>query len=97
MAWLEADHVFYATQENKWNYNANDLFKGLEGIAYSTDDGQDWHEVNKGFPAPLGNLSWVIRGRGGFYADGYVYAIATERSSMRAKSSWGAACPESST
>jgi len=51
----------------------------LEGIAYSTDEGQDWHEVNKGFPAPLGNLSWAIRGRGGFYADGYVYAIATER------------------
>jgi hypothetical protein len=36
-------------------------------------------DANKPFPAPLGNLNWVIRGRGGVYNDGYVYAIATER------------------
>jgi len=76
---VEADHIFYATQQLNWNYNANGLFAGLQGIAYSKDKGQHWSTVNKRFPAPLGNLSWVIRGRGGMYADGYVYAIATER------------------
>ncbi|MGI8410958.1 MAG: hypothetical protein ACR2LV_00310 [Solirubrobacteraceae bacterium] len=76
---VEAEHVFYATQQVNWNYNANGTFAGLKGIAYSTDDGQHWSEPEKGFPAPLGNLNWVIRGRGGTYADGYVYAIATER------------------
>lgn len=76
---VDADHVFFATQELNWNWNANADFAGLSGIAYSTDYGQLWQSVNKPFPAPLGNLSWVIRGRGGFYADGYVYAIATER------------------
>lgn len=76
---VEADHIFYATQELNWNWNANGRFAGLQGIAYSKDAGQHWNAVDKRFPAPLGNLSWVIRGRGGAYADGYVYAIATER------------------
>ena len=76
---VEANHVFFATQEDDWNWNANSLFGGLAGIAYSTDHGQHWQSVGKHFPAPLGNLNWVIRGRGGTYGDGYVYAIATER------------------
>lgn len=72
-------HVFYATQQFNWKWGSNGLFKGLEGIAYSTDHGQHWTSVNKAFPAPLGNLNWLIRGRGGFYPDGWVYAIASER------------------
>jgi hypothetical protein len=76
---VEANGVFFATQELDWNWNANGPFTGLQGVAYSTDHGQDWQFVNKGFPAPLGNLSWVIRGQGGGYPDGYVYAIASER------------------
>jgi hypothetical protein len=76
---VEADHVFFATQQLNWNWTANGLFTGLQGIAYSTDRGQQWQFVNKQFPAPLGNLNWVIRGEGGTYPDGYVYAIASER------------------
>jgi hypothetical protein len=76
---VEANDVFFATQELNWNWNANGLFAGLQGIAYSADHGQRWRFANQQFPAPLGNLSWVIRGRGGTYPDGYVYAIASER------------------
>ncbi|MGI8902687.1 MAG: hypothetical protein ACR2IP_03305 [Solirubrobacteraceae bacterium] len=76
---VAANHVLYATKELNWNYNANQPFKGLQGIDYSTDNGQHWKDVDKPFPAPLGNLNWVVRGRGGSYADGYVYAIASER------------------
>jgi hypothetical protein len=76
---VAANHVFYATQELDWKWGANGLFAGLQGIAYSRDRGTTWQFANKPFPAPLGNVNWVIRGKGGFYADGYVYAIATER------------------
>jgi len=76
---VEAGHVLFATQENNWTWGRNGPFAGLAGIAYSTDLGQRWTAPGKPFPAPLGNLSWVLRGRGGNYADGYVYAIATER------------------
>jgi hypothetical protein len=76
---VEADHVLFATQEKNWNWGVNGIFEGLAGIADSTDLGQHWQTPDKPFPAPLGNLSWVIRGRGGNYVDGYVYAIATER------------------
>jgi len=76
---VEANHVFFATQQYDWNWNANGPFAGLAGIAYSFDRGQHWRFAGKPFPAPLGNLNWVIRGRGGYFVDGYVYAIATER------------------
>jgi hypothetical protein len=76
---VEAGHVLFATQENDWTWSSNALFQGLQGIAYSLDRGAHWSYVNKHFPAPLGNLTWVIRGQGGFYPDGYVYAIGTER------------------
>jgi hypothetical protein len=76
---VEAGGVFYATQENDWNWNANGTFTGLMGIAYSRDRGMHWQFPYRPFPAPLGNLNWVIRGRGGVYPDGWVYAIATER------------------
>jgi hypothetical protein len=76
---LAANHVFYATQQQNWNWNANGLFGGLQGIAYSFDRGRHWQSAKQNFPAPLGNLSWVIRGEGGYFQDGWVYAIATER------------------
>jgi len=76
---LAAGHVFYATQQVDWDWSANSSFGGLQGIAYSFDHGQHWQFANKAFPAPLGNLGWVIRGQGGHYQDGWVYAIATER------------------
>jgi hypothetical protein len=76
---VQADHVLFATQQNDWSWGTNGLFAGLAGIAYSTDLGQHWTSAAKPFPAPLGNLNWVQRGRGGNYVDGYVYAIATER------------------
>jgi hypothetical protein len=76
---VEADHVLFATQELDWAWGTNSPFAGLAGIAYSTDLGQQWSFPDHPFPAPLGNLNWVIRGRGGNYVDGYVYAIATER------------------
>ncbi|MGH2914601.1 MAG: hypothetical protein ACRDMX_06415, partial [Solirubrobacteraceae bacterium] len=76
---VEADHVLFATQENDWDWAVNGWFTGLAGIAYSTDLGGHWTLADKPFPAPLGNLSWVVRGQGGNYPDGYVYAIATER------------------
>jgi len=76
---VDADHVLFATQEHDWAWGANGPFTGLAGIAYSSDEGQTWHAPGQAFGAPLGNLSWVIRGRGGNYPDGYVYAIASER------------------
>ena len=76
---VAANHVFYATQQQNWDWNANGPFAGLQGIAYSFDRGQHWKFANQPFPAPLGNLSWVLRGQGGYFQDGWVYAIATER------------------
>jgi hypothetical protein len=74
-----AGHVFYATQQYDWNFQSDAQFTGLQGIAFSVDRGAHWRLVNKHFPPPLGNLSWVIRGKGGVYPDGWVYAIASER------------------
>ncbi len=76
---LAAGHVLFATQQFDWSWGANGLFTGLRGIAYSLNHGEDWSTPGKTFPAPIGNLSWVIRGRGGYFPDGYAYAIATER------------------
>jgi hypothetical protein len=76
---VEANQVFFATEQLDWKWGSDDVFAGLRAIAYSTDRGQHWTSGRAQFPAPLGNLSWVIRGQGGFYADGYVYAIASER------------------
>ena len=76
---LAASHMLFATQELDWSWNHNGDFAGLYGIAYSVDRGEHWLSAGKRFPAPLGNLSWVIRGRGGFFVDGYAYAIASER------------------
>jgi hypothetical protein len=76
---LAAGHVLYATQQVDWDWNANSGFTGLAGIAYSFDRGSHWQFANKPFPPPLGNLSWVVRGQGGYFQDGWAYAIATER------------------
>ena len=76
---VAANHVFYATEENDWSWRSDGKFGGLHGIAYSTNRGRHWTYGGNSFPAPLGNLSWVIRGRGGVDPDGYAYAIATER------------------
>jgi hypothetical protein len=76
---VEAGRVLFATQQTSWNWDSNGTFAGLAGIAYSFDHGQHWETAARPFPAPLGNLSWVIRGEGGFYPDGYVYALGTER------------------
>lgn len=76
---VAVDGVFYATQTATWNYGQNDPFQGLHGIAYSTNHGQTWTSPNMSFPAPLGNLSWVLRDRDEAHPDGYVYAINSER------------------
>ena len=76
---LAAGHALFATQESDWGWGANAPFTGLHGIAFSVDHGAHWTTPSKPFPAPLGNLNWVVRGRGGFFPDGYAYAIATER------------------
>ena len=77
---VEAGGVFYATQQRNWDWDDNGLFTGLAGIAYSRDGGKTWHSGGKGFPAPLGNLTFVDHGgRGGVFPDGYLYAIGTER------------------
>jgi hypothetical protein len=73
------DGVFYATQTATWDYNHNGPFVGLHGIAYSTDNGVTWTSPGIPFPAPLGNLSWVLRDRDQAHPDGYVYAINSER------------------
>jgi hypothetical protein len=91
---VEANRVFYATQELNWNWGANGPFAGLAGIAYSLNRGEDWQFPNKQFPAPLGNLNWVIRGQGGVFADGYVYAIASEREFNANKLIMGRARPD---
>jgi hypothetical protein len=81
IGFTELDGVFYATQQRNWNWSANATFTGLAGVAYSSDHGQRWHGANKPFPAPLGNLTFVVTGGrgGGPDNDGYVYAIGTER------------------
>jgi hypothetical protein len=77
---VESKGVFYATQQRNWNWLANGPFTGLVGIAYSRNHGRTWHRVNKAFPAPLGNLTFIDGGgRGGIHRDGYLYAIETER------------------
>ena len=76
---VEADGTLFATQQNDWQWGFNGPFTGLAGIASSTDHGLTWTTGTKPFPAPLGNLSWVIRGQGGYYSDGWVYALGTER------------------
>ncbi len=76
---VEAQKILFATQENDWSWGTNGPFTGLAGIAYSSNFGESWQAGGHRFPAPLGNLSWVIRGRGGYYADGWVYALATDR------------------
>jgi hypothetical protein len=76
---VEAGRLLFATQQLDWSWGSNGPFSGLRGIAYSADHGRTWRAAGRRFPAPLGNLNWVIRGRGGVYPDGYVYAIATER------------------
>lgn len=73
------DHVFYATQMNDWQWGTNAPFKGLAGIAYSTDHGTHWRSPGKAFPGAMANLNWVQWGRARLAPDGYVYAIATER------------------
>jgi hypothetical protein len=76
---VEANRVLFATQQYDWSWNTDGPFQGLEGIAYSLDRGRQWNFPAEHFPAPLGNLSWVVRGQGGFYPGGYVYAIGSER------------------
>ena len=73
------NHVFYATQDNDWDWNANGPFQGLAGIAYSTDHGQHWNFPSLPLPGPTGNLNWVQWGPDRSASDGYMYAIATER------------------
>jgi hypothetical protein len=74
-------NTFFATQTAPWNYNHNQPFQGLAGIAYSTNEGGTWTAPSPAqpFAAPLGNLSWVLRDRGEAHPDGYVYAINSER------------------
>jgi hypothetical protein len=80
IGFVEVDGVFYATLERNWNWNANGLFSGLAGMAYSRDHGRTWHVVKHLFGAPLGNLNFIDGGGpGGAHPDGYVYAIGTER------------------
>jgi hypothetical protein len=80
IGFVEVDGVFYATQQRNWDWTTNGPYTGLAGIAYSVDHGGTWHAVPNGFPAPLGNLTFIDSGgRGGVYPDGYAYAIGTER------------------
>ncbi|HWF73371.1 MAG TPA: hypothetical protein VG186_08500 [Solirubrobacteraceae bacterium] len=72
-------NTFFATQTASWDYNHNRPFQGLAGIAYSTNEGATWNSPGNAFPAPLGNLSWVLRDEGEQHPDGYVYAINSER------------------
>jgi hypothetical protein len=71
--------VFYATQVNNYDWNANATYNGLAGIAYSTDQGQTWQSPKLPFPGPTGNLNFIQYGSNTAAPDGYVYAIATER------------------
>jgi hypothetical protein len=91
---VEANGVFFATQQNDWAWSKNGMFTGLAGIGYSLDRGQHWNLVNKPFPAPLGNLTFVVRGKGGFYPDGWVYAIGTEREFNAGRIVMGRARPD---
>jgi hypothetical protein len=80
IGFAEAGGVFYATQQQNWNWSINGPFTGLAGIAYSIDHGRTWNFPANAFPAPLGNLTFVDGGGpGGAYPDGYMYAISTER------------------
>ena len=80
IGFVEADGVFYATQQRNWDWSANGLFTGLAGIAYSTNKGRSWQFARKPFSAPLGNLTFIDGGApGGGHSNEYVYAIGSER------------------
>jgi hypothetical protein len=79
MGFTAVNGVFYATQANNWDWNANGPFNGLAGIAYSTDQGKTWRSPKQSFPGATGNLNWVQFGDNAAAPDGYVYAIATDR------------------
>lgn len=79
MGFTVVNGVFYATQANDWDWNANGPFDGLAGIAYSTDQGKQWQFPRDSFPGPTGNLNFVQYGADAAAPDGYVYAIATDR------------------
>ena len=55
------------------------VLTGLQGIAYSTNHGSDLTPGQAVSGPPGEPQGWVVRGEGGNYVDGYVYAIATER------------------
>jgi hypothetical protein len=76
---VSVGNTFFATQTASWDYNHNQPFRGLAGIAYSTNEGLSWNSPANAFPAPVGNLSWVLRDQGEQHPDGYVYAINSER------------------
>jgi hypothetical protein len=76
---MAANGILYATQVNNYDWNNNAAFKGLAGIAYSTDKGKHWVSPKKPFPGPTGNLNFVQYGDNAAAPDGYVYAISTER------------------
>ena len=81
IGFTEAGGVFYATQQRDWNWALNSNFTGLVGIADSNNHGRTWRFATKPFPAPLGNLTFIVTGGkgGGPAPDGYLYAIGTER------------------
>jgi hypothetical protein len=91
---LIAKRVLFATQQFDWNWNANGPYTGLAGIAYSFDHGKHWFPGGKPFPAPVGNLNWVIRGKGGAFLDGWAYAVGTEREFNASNLILGRAVPD---
>jgi hypothetical protein len=96
IGFTELGGVFYATRQRNWNWTANASFTGLVGLGYSTNRGETWRFVHKRFPAPLGNLAFIVTGGqgGGPAADGYVYAIGTEREFNASKLILGRARPD---
>jgi hypothetical protein len=74
-------HVVGSPPELTFHHVGNPFAPPPVGIAYSRSHGRTWRFASKPFPAPLGNLTFIITGGqgGGPALDGYVYAIGTER------------------
>jgi hypothetical protein len=77
---ISVDGVLYASRAQDWAWHERlEPFRGLYGIAYSTDEGRTWNLPDRPFGPVTGDLNFVQEGRDAANPDGFIYAISNER------------------